>query len=320
MKFATSSFAAAAVLLLSISTFGQPSPKATPRSGGSKPTVSKPGALLVERGMITLSDEATLASDRPGILAFVEPKEGAKVKAKQKLAGLKDEVAVAALRVAEETAKNDIEIRYAEKAAEVAEAEHKKALQANIRVPTTLPEVEVERLRLSAERAQLQIEKAELDMIVAKAQRDEKAAELATYEILCPLDGVVTRVLKHQGEAVQQGDPILRVVRTDVVRVEGYVHAVDALRMKLGDPVSVKFGDEGGIGALDVARLPERVRDRTFEGKIGFIDVTASPTTYQVRVWAEVANEGNLLLAGLPVQMEVMPASETAAAAAESRK
>ena len=52
----------------------------------------------------------------------------------------------------------------------------------------------------------------------------------------------------------------------------------------------------------DAGYLPEAVRNRTFEGKIGFIDVTANLTTHQVRIWAEVPNEGNMLVAGLPVE------------------
>lgn len=258
-----------------------------------------------------LADEAVLASDRPGILEFVEPEEGAEVKKGQQVAGLKDEVAVAALKVAEETAKNDIETRYAQAAAAVAEQEYRKSIQANKRTKDAIPEVEVERLRLSAERARLQIEKAEMDREVARLQAEEKAAELATYQVICPIDGVVTRVMKHDGEAVQQGDPILQIVRTDTVRVEGYVHVADALRMKVGSPVRVRLGGE----SLDVSRLPEGVRDRTFEGKIGFIDVTANLTTHQVRIWAEVPNEGNTLVAGLPVEMEVAPAGDAATAA-----
>lgn len=271
---------------------------------GRKPP--RPSNLVVaERGRVILADEAVLASDRPGILEFVEPEEGSEVTAGQKVAGLKDEVAAAALRVAEATAKNDIEVRYAEKAAAVAEKEYQKALQANKRYKDTLPEVEVERLKLSVERAKLQIEKAALDQQVAKFQAEEKAAELATYQIISPIDGLVTRVLKHQGEAVQQGDQILQVVRTDTVRVEGFVNVADVFRIKAGDPVQVR---------LDLPEAAPEVRERVFDGKIGFVDVTANPVSKQVRVWAEVPNEGNLLRAGLPAVMDIIPAGETAAA------
>jgi len=296
----------------------RPSTAGSSGAATSHPSATPSNVIRAERGRVILADEAVLASDRPGILEFVEPEEGAEVKKGQQVAGLKDEVAAAALRVAEETAKNDIEIRYAQAAAAVAEQEYRKSLQANKRTKDAIPEVEVERLRLSAERARLQIEKAEMDQEVARLQAEEKAAELATYQVTCPLDGVVTRVLKHDGEAVQQGDPILQIVRTDTVRVEGFVHVADALRMKVGSAVRVRLGGEAqsGQARLDVSRLPANVRGRVFEGKVGFIDVTANLTTHQVRVWAEVPNEGNLLLAGLPAEMEIVPAGDAATAAA----
>lgn len=270
---------------------------------GRKP--AKPDLVIAERCRVILADEAVLASDRPGILEFVEPEEGSEVTAGQKVAGLNDEVAAAALRVAEATAKNDIEIRYAEKAAAVSEAEYKRALQANRRTKDAIPEVEIERLRLSVDRAKLQIEKASLDQQVAKFQAEEKAAELATYQIVCPIDGLVTRVLKHQGEAVQQGDQILQVVRTDTVRVEGFVNVADVFRIEAGNPVRVR---------LDLPEAAPEVREQVFDGKLGFVDVTAHPVSKQVRVWAEVPNEGNLLRAGLPAVMDIIPAGETAAA------
>lgn len=273
-------------------------------SAAQGPAPSGSGVIVAQRCRVILADEAVLASDRPGILKFVEPEEGAQVSKGQKVAALNDEVAAAAVKVAEETAKNDIEIRYAQKSAEVSDAEYRKALQANKRTAGSLPEVEVERMRLSVERAKLQIEKAALDQSIARLTVDEKVAELATYQVICPLDGVVTRVMKHDGEAVQQGDPILQVVRTDTVRVEGFVNVADVFRVKAGDPVRVR---------LDLPEAAREVTERTFEGKIGFVDVTANPVSKQVRVWATVPNDGNLLRAGLPAAMEIVPTGEIAA-------
>lgn len=276
-----------------------------PAVGQDKADKKTAGVIVGQRGRVILADEATLASDRPGIVKFVEPEEGDRVKAGQKVAALKDEVAAAALAVAEETAKNDVEVRFAQKSSDVAKVEYERALEANRKSANNIPEIEILRYKLSYERAKLQIEKAQFDREVAFRQRDEKAAELATYQITAPFDGVVTRVLKQEGEAVQQGDPILQVVKTDVVRVEGWVDVAEAFRVKPGDAVRVR---------IDLPGLPERARGRLFEGKVGFIDVTVNPVTKQIRVWASVPNEGNLLKAGLPVAMEIAPSGETASA------
>ncbi len=281
------------------------------QKASAKPAVS-PSApsdvVVAQRSRVILEDEATLASDRPGILGFVEPEEGDHVTAGQQVAGLKDAVAKAALAVAAKTAESDVDIRYAEKAAAVAVEVLRKSEQANVQNPGNVPEVQISQLRLDSERAKLQIEKAEFDKSVAELERDQKAAELETYQIIAPIDGVVTEVMKHTGEAVQQGDPILRVVRTDVVRVEGDVSIADAFRIRPGDSVKVR------LDAQTLGQLPKELAERVFEGKIAFVDPTAKLVSNGVRVWASVPNEGNLLRAGLPALMEITPSGDLATA------
>jgi multidrug efflux pump subunit AcrA (membrane-fusion protein) len=104
-------------------------------------------------------------------------------------------------------------------------------------------------------------------------------------------------------------------VKTDTVRVEGWVNVADALLLKPGDRVRVRIDPEWLPG------LSEAARKRVFEGKIGFIDVTVNPVNKQIRVWAEVPNEKNLLKAGLFTLMEITPAGDTETAdAAGARK
>jgi RND family efflux transporter MFP subunit len=272
--------------------------------------------VVARNARIDLDERAVLASDRPGLLQYVEFGEGDRVTAGQEIARLRDDVAAAALAVAAKAAESDIEIRYAEAAAAVAEAEHRRSLLANqeaqrrgvARDRDLIPEVEIERLRLAAERARLQIEKARLDREIALLQRDEKEAELRTYRIISPLDGVVTEVLKYAGEAVQQGDPIVRLVRTDVVRVEGFVSVADAFRVRPGDAVTVR------LNAEEIEGLPSELSNRVFEGRLTFVDPTAKLVANMVRVWATVPNEGNLLKAGLPATMEIRPTGDLSTA------
>lgn len=276
------------------------------RGSKSEPALeSDAKPIHLTRCHIKLIDTAVLASDRPGIIAYVEPEEGDPVHAGQQVAGLRDEVAQAELAVAELEAKNDVEIRYAKKATEVAKAEHEVALEANRRVPKAVPEVEVNRLKLAAERSELQIERAEMDRDIAIEKRNEAEAQLKMYQIKATFDGVVTRVHKHEGEAVRQGDPILEIKSTDRVRVEGYVNIRDIWRVKRGDRVQVH---------LDIPDADLEVEKRVFEGKIVFPDVTADPVNKTVMVWAEVANPDNILRAGLPAVMTIWPEEPVAAA------
>lgn len=282
----------------------------SPEAPTSEVTRSPGSVVVAERCRIILDKEVVLAADRPGILDFVEPEEGDRVTAGQRVAGLKDEVAAASLAVAAKTAESDVDYRYAQKAAGVARKSLEKSIESNRVNPQMIivSELDIERLRLDAERAELQIEKAQLDREIAELQRDEKAAELETYQIITPIDGIVTEVMKHEGEAVQQGDPILHIVKTDTVRIEGFVSVADAFRVQPGDLVTVR------LNAAELPGLPRELADKTFEGKVAFVDPTARLVSNGVRIWASVPNDSNLLKAGLPATMEVQPTGDLSAA------
>ncbi len=260
--------------------------------------------IALRKCRIKLKDQVTLASDRPGILAFVEPGEGDFVRGSQQIAGLKDEVAKAVLVIAEKKSQNDVNVRYSVKAAEVARAEHEKALFANLKLPGTIPDIEVLQLKLAAEKSLLQIEQARRELLIAGLDRDQAREELKTYSIVAPFDGVVTRVYKSKGEAVRQGDPILEMVSTRRVRVEGYVDISDVWAVKTGSAVKVKLEIPG-------ADLP--VEKETFEGRIVFVNVQVEPVTRQTRVWAEVINHDNILRTGLTATMTILPTKQVAA-------
>lgn len=273
--------------------------------------VGKQVEIRLSRCRIKLIKRVTLASDRPGILAFVEPEEGDAVRADQQIAGLRNEVATAQLKIREKEATNDVEIRYAKKAHDVAKAEHAQALVANRRVKKAVPPMEVLKLKLAAERSELQIEQAEMQFVINGLNLDEAQAQLKTYQIEAPFAGIVTRVYKSKGEAVRQGDPILELVNTDRVRVEGDVEIRQIWNVKRGARVTVW---------LDIPDEELDVEQQLFEGKIVFVDVTVQPVTRKVRVWAEISNRDNILRAGLPARMTIYPNQRIATKPASQNK
>jgi multidrug resistance efflux pump len=95
--------------------------------------------------------------------------------------------------------------------------------------------------------------------------------------VTSPLDGEVVDVQGNQGEWMQVGAPLAHVVRTDKLRVEGYVDAArwDPERIR-GRPVTVEV-----TLAND--------RRETVEGRISFVSpLVESGGDY--RVFAEVPN------------------------------
>jgi RND family efflux transporter MFP subunit len=248
---------------------------------------------------------ARLATDRPGVLASVQPKEGDTVREGQIVARLMDEVPQANLDVANLVADDQVEIQYATKLNAVDAIEYAKNIEANRKHENTVPDIEVLRSKLAMERSKLQIDKAEHEIAVNKLKAKQAEAELNTYRILAPFDGVVTRIQKYRGEAVRQGDPILEVVNTDVVQVEGFVNEKEIWNVKVGSPVTVR---------LSVRDADLEIEKQEFQGRIGFVDVVANSASRETRVWAEVPNPNNVLRPGLRATMTILPGPSAGAA------
>ena len=168
----------------------------------------------------------------------------------------------------------------------MAEAEYKKALEANEIKAKAISESEVERAKLDHRRAELQIEKAMNDRVLAgydaRTKRAErKAAEMALdwRTIRAPFAGDVVQTYVHQSEWVKPGDPILRLVRFDRLYVEGFVSADEHDRSEMkGKRVTVEVTKAHGAKA-------------TVTGTIVHVDQVLFGTKGRYTVRAEVENE-----------------------------
>ncbi len=256
------------------------------------------GVVDVAQCRVTLIDRVTLASGRAGVLAFVEARESDRVRAKQIVAGLDSSVAEATLAIARQKASSNVERRMARKLIELTQAEYDKAMQANQKVEGggVFGDIDLRRLKLGVDKSALQYEQAENELQITALTAKQIEAELKTYSVEAPFDGIVTRVFRSKGEAVSMGDPLIEVVNLDRVRVEGYVGIVDGLRIKQGSQVTVRLD-------LPDVDLPEERLE--FAGKLVFVDVGVEPVTGQIRVWAEVPNPDGILRSGLPARMKI---------------
>ena len=218
-------------------------------------------------------------------------REGESVAVGDLLAQIDDEqpraaadVAQAKLRVAEKESTDNINIRYAQAAAAVAEVSYRKGMAANEKIPGTVPEMEINERHLKWIEMQLSTEKAQKEMDIATLQVAVATAELKAAQInskrrriASPLNAVVVELSRHENEWVQQGDPLMRLVRVDLLRVEGFLKATDysQLDVRNGQPVQV------------VVTLPHD-RHETFTGKIVYVKPIVEGGSFLVR--AEVEN------------------------------
>lgn len=255
--------------------------------------------IIVKDCRVKLIDRVILGSDRPGVLEYVEPSEGEKVKKGQEIAALKTDSLQASRKTAEMRATNDIEIRYSKKASETSNKELEINLDINKRTPGTISILELERLKLNAEKSFLQIEQAQMEYEMNKLQLAEIDAQLKETKIIAPFDGIVTKKFRSTGEVVRHGDEVLELVSTKRVKVEGHVNIADTWKFNVGTPVEVK---------LNIPEVHLPIEEATYHGKISFIDVEVEPVDVnKIRVWAEVENAENILKAGYMATMRILP-------------
>ena len=279
---------------------------ATACSDGADPSASEATKLTrpiscVDPCQVKPLDEAVLAFERPGILGAIEIREGDLVESGQFLARLQDDVAKATLAIAEETAASDIDILYAQAAADIAVTEVERMVAANRKTPGVVPALDFQRTELTAVKTALEVKKAKhtRDLNVLKAK--EAAAQLATYRLEAPFDGFVSRVHLTKGASVKQGDPVIKLVSTRMMKVEGKVTLRDAALLRPGAKVVVQLILPDAAGGETAKSYP---------GKLVFVDVESTPLKAGVRVWAEVDNVDGMLRAGLTPTMTILPSKD----------
>jgi macrolide-specific efflux system membrane fusion protein len=263
----------------------------------------------IEQCLVTLIQEAQVPAREPGELTSIEVGEGSLVKADQLVAQIADDkpqkqknLALLELKVAQEQSKNDVDTRFAAMSAEVTKADYDEAKFARERVENSLSVYELRRREFSWKRALLQIEQAardhkvaEINTEVAQAKLNLANNEIDRRRVLAPFAGVVAEIYPNAGEWVNPGDPILRLVRMDRLRVEGFVRAEEYAPHEVdAKPVTIEV------------KLPQ-VGVVPFTSRIGFYspEVEASG---DFRVWAEIENrkdsQGHYLVSpGLPATM-----------------
>ncbi len=280
---------AASIALVCLSALGQPGAARTARTD----------SYTIPKAILSAFDEVQIPAREAGVLKKFESNnslEGTEVAENSILGYLDDEDLLAKkesaeleIQVAVAQAESDAELKAAQKTKEVAEAEVKAAEDANRKSPNVVPQNEIRRLRLTVERAGFEIELRKVERANAALTAKLKRAQLKAVEveisrrvIVSPLDGVIVERLKHEGEWVQPGETIMKVVRLNRLRVEGYVPA------KTHSPRELT-----GAKVMVSVEVPTAVRGETrieqVEGVIAFVNPIVE-LSGEYRVWAEIKN------------------------------
>jgi membrane fusion protein, multidrug efflux system len=267
-------------------------------------------SLQLASALVTVIEEVEIPAKVEGVLSAVEAKEGQLVESGAVVARIEDvearlthERARIEHEIASKQAKNNLKVRIAKAGAEVARVEHKRAIESVERYKKSVSETELDRLRLAAEKADLETEQAVHEQETAGLTSSLKEAEMQLAQqaidrraILSPISGMVVQINQHRGEWVPAGKTVIRVLRVDRLRVEGFVQTRDLP------------GDLTGRRATLVVDLPGKT-GAEFDGAVVFVSPEVNPVNGQVRVWAEVENPKLQLMPGLRGTLTIHPES-----------
>jgi multidrug efflux pump subunit AcrA (membrane-fusion protein) len=287
----------------------------------SLPSLTKAAeTVTISNCTLAPDEEAQVPAQEAGVLTKILVREGDQATAEQLLAQIDDiipraqrDVQAFKLDVAKKQAEDDIDKRFAEASAKVAEAEYDQAIEANKKIEQAVPQAEVRRRLLEWHKMVLSIEKAKKDLAVAELQAKVAQAELNAAKANVerrrviapswfdragrPLDSVVVELSRHVGEWVQSGEPVLRLVRIDRLRVDGVLDAKEYRPSEIQDRpvlISVTLPRAGHRTLADrnptLGDQNQTLADKvvTFPGKIVYVKPVIEGGVFQVR--AEVEN------------------------------
>lgn len=254
--------------------------------------VESPTAVTIDDVQVTLVADVQAPARQDGVLHALKVAEGDLVQQHQELGSLDPTLAQIDVQVtgfefeiARLHAENDIDRRFAKKSLEVAESELARSLESVAKFPKSVSQTELDRLRLEVEKTALSIEQSDRNLKEASLTKSLKQQAVQTAKkrmddqrITAPISGMVVEVSRHAGEWLHQGDPVVRIIRLNRLRVEAFVDGTRFGADLLGRPATL------------TTRLPPGDAESKFGGTITFVSPEVQPVNGQVLVWADVEN------------------------------
>ena len=270
-----------------------------PCAAQATPKPDQANSIIVEGAILKTVEVTSVAAQVQGLLSNVSVREGDRVKIQSPLAAIQSTAtelqlqrSKVALDVSQKNFENTIDIELARKTFAVAQNEYLRAIEANKRVEDVYPAIEINRLELVRDRANLEIDRSryakEISQLeLAKIQIEHRQLEdlLDKHNLQAPVSGMVVALEKRVGEWVEPGTVVLRLVEIDRLRIEGFMQAEQADSKWLNTEAQVEL------------QLSGKTIQTT--AKLVFISPEVNPINSQVRVHLDVDNRDGKLRPGL---------------------
>lgn len=232
-----------------------------------------------------------------------------------------------ALQISEAEAKTDVRVQIASAETKLRQLELDRAEGARKSFKGSISESQIDRLKTSVAKGQLEIQQAkddhavqkmkpeadqaaiqqkddeirrfeallaqgEKELVVAGLSRDIRANEAEAAEwnlerrnVRAPFDGVIVEINSEEGEWIEQGTVVARLISLAKLSADGFL-PVDQASLKLvGRPVSIDIRVGG--------------RTRSLKGTVTFVSPEVDPVNQKVRFRAEFENPETVILPGM---------------------
>ncbi|WP_417393795.1 efflux RND transporter periplasmic adaptor subunit [Gimesia chilikensis] len=274
---------------------------AAPRALSADERASTDAPLRIDSVLVTVIEQVEVPAREVGQLTNLRVREGMTIERGALLAQIEDSEARLLLKQAQleyETAQlkaeNDVDLRFARKSHEVANAELQRAKDSIQKYPKSISKTELDRLQLTAEKAELEIEQATEEAKTAhlEAKLKQNAEEIAALavekrKVVSPIDGMVVQIMTRTGEWVRPGETVMRLLKLDRLRAEGLINVSLLQERDLKDrPVMLLVN-------------PGTKQEQKFQGKISFVSPEINAVNNQTRVWADIENPDLKLKPGM---------------------
>ncbi len=225
--------------------------------------------VLILPGTVKPFQDIDLASKLSGVIEWVGPQEGERVKKGEKL-----------LQVGVESVKTRVT---------EARARYKQALKNYKRAQKLHHESIISNNQLDAAKTQLDTLKASLD---------SASVALGDGTLYSPISGVLDRRDVDRGEYINPGQTVMRIVNIEHVYVELPVPEKDILYFEKGQTVDLEMSVPG-VGKCQTPKEINGEKQCWFTGTIDFISVTADPATRTYMVKVLIDNVDGILRPGM---------------------
>mgnify|MGYP003627071164 CR=1 FL=1 len=168
--------------------------------------------------------------------------------------------------------------------------------------------------RQAVDQARTELEKANAAYLKAQADRDLARLNLERAQVVAPVNGTVTNLNLQPGDYVSASQPVLALLDTDTLRVEGYFEETKLGKIHIGDPVDIHLMGQGTLLHGRVESVTAAIEDRersTGSGLLANINPTFTwvrlAQRVPVRIALEDVPEDVRLVAGLTATVSVRP-------------